>query len=242
MAKKILAVGDSGETLVADFNDNCTEIYNALPQIGGATFPVNVDAATSAQKNAAEFSFGGNKRVNIGQQKVGDQCAGSGIVESIAPDGTKMQMTHYQYGVAFRGTGVFGNQIEMWLGDAGLSAPNLSVRHNGNNLGARIQARNAGDTSGLMMDFVDPLRPKLILEPNFVSTNAILAFENSESNGSYAFATKVGAGALTDKFKIANSGVVTMVASEYADNAAALTAGLVAGQIYRTGDLLKIVH
>ena len=29
---------------------------------------------------------------------------------------------------------------------------------------------------------------------------------------------------------------------EYADNAAALIGGLVAGQIYRTGDLLKIVH
>lgn len=29
---------------------------------------------------------------------------------------------------------------------------------------------------------------------------------------------------------------------EYADNAAALTAGLVAGNVYRTGDVLKIVH
>ena len=29
---------------------------------------------------------------------------------------------------------------------------------------------------------------------------------------------------------------------QYADNAAALTGGLVAGQIYRTGDVLKIVH
>ena len=28
----------------------------------------------------------------------------------------------------------------------------------------------------------------------------------------------------------------------YADNAAAITAGLVIGDIYRTGDLLKIVH
>lgn len=30
--------------------------------------------------------------------------------------------------------------------------------------------------------------------------------------------------------------------SEYTDNAAALLDGLVAGQIYRTGDYLKIVH
>jgi len=31
-------------------------------------------------------------------------------------------------------------------------------------------------------------------------------------------------------------------APEYADNAAAITAGLLAGQVYRTGDVLKIVH
>jgi len=31
-------------------------------------------------------------------------------------------------------------------------------------------------------------------------------------------------------------------APEYADNAAALAAGLVIGQVYRTGDALKIVH
>ena len=29
---------------------------------------------------------------------------------------------------------------------------------------------------------------------------------------------------------------------QYADNAAALTGGLAVGQIYRTGDVLKIVH
>lgn len=30
--------------------------------------------------------------------------------------------------------------------------------------------------------------------------------------------------------------------NEYADNAAAITAGLEVGQFYRTGDLVKIVH
>ena len=29
---------------------------------------------------------------------------------------------------------------------------------------------------------------------------------------------------------------------EYADNAAAIAAGLTSGQVYRTGDLLKVVH
>jgi hypothetical protein len=42
---------------------------------------------------------------------------------------------------------------------------------------------------------------------------------------------------LTVTYKITFSGV-----TEYADNAAALAGGLVAGNIYRTGDNLKIVH
>lgn len=33
-----------------------------------------------------------------------------------------------------------------------------------------------------------------------------------------------------------------LVTLEYANNAAALFAGLIAGQVYRTGDILKIVH
>lgn len=36
--------------------------------------------------------------------------------------------------------------------------------------------------------------------------------------------------------------IVIASTPEYADNAAALLGGLVVGQIYRTGDVLKIVH
>ncbi len=35
---------------------------------------------------------------------------------------------------------------------------------------------------------------------------------------------------------------IPTVVPEYTDNAAALAAGLVIGRIYRTGDILKIVH
>lgn len=38
------------------------------------------------------------------------------------------------------------------------------------------------------------------------------------------------------------SAIVIANTPQYADNAAALTGGLVVGQIYRTGDVLKIVH
>ena len=52
------------------------------------------------------------------------------------------------------------------------------------------------------------------------------------------FAKAVGTGA-ADWSLVLTSPLVT---PEYANNASATFAGLVAGQIYRTGDLLKIVH
>jgi hypothetical protein len=52
------------------------------------------------------------------------------------------------------------------------------------------------------------------------------------------FAKAVGTGA-SDWSLVLTAPLVT---PQYADNSAATFAGLVAGQIYRTGDLLKIVH
>ena len=52
------------------------------------------------------------------------------------------------------------------------------------------------------------------------------------------FAKSVGTGA-TDWNIVLTAPIVT---PQFADNSAAVFAGLVAGQIYRTGDLLKIVH
>ena len=52
------------------------------------------------------------------------------------------------------------------------------------------------------------------------------------------FAKAVGTGA-SDWSLVLTAPIVT---PQYANNSAALFAGLVAGQIYRTGDLLKIVH
>lgn len=52
------------------------------------------------------------------------------------------------------------------------------------------------------------------------------------------FAKAVGTGA-SDWSIVLTTGLTT---PEYANNSAALFAGLVAGQVYRTGDILKIVH
>ena len=53
------------------------------------------------------------------------------------------------------------------------------------------------------------------------------------------FAKTVGSGAADWGLILTTA---TSGAPEYADNAAALAAGLTVGQIYRTGDVLKIVH
>jgi hypothetical protein len=52
------------------------------------------------------------------------------------------------------------------------------------------------------------------------------------------FAKSVGTGA-TDWNIVLTAPIVT---PQFADNSAAVFAGLVTGQIYRTGDILKIVH
>jgi len=53
------------------------------------------------------------------------------------------------------------------------------------------------------------------------------------------FAKSVGTGSLDWRILLS---VPYTGAPEYADNAAAITGGLTNGQVYRTGDVLKIVH
>lgn len=60
---------------------------------------------------------------------------------------------------------------------------------------------------------------------------AFLSFETTAS------------GTRSEKMRIKGNGTIVFNnVSEYADNAAALTGGLSIGSVYRTGDLLKIVH
>jgi hypothetical protein len=67
--------------------------------------------------------------------------------------------------------------------------------------------------------------------------------------------TKVGGDPVDGTYNFTLAQLLTLISSnltatsfklsnviEYADNAAATTAGLSVGQVYRTGDLLKIVH
>ncbi len=72
-------------------------------------------------------------------------------------------------------------------------------------------------------------------------------FINASTGGSnMASFTKGGAVKLrfndSNKFETTNTGIKISGVSEYADNTAAIAGGLTTGDVYRTGDLLKIVH
>jgi hypothetical protein len=67
--------------------------------------------------------------------------------------------------------------------------------------------------------------------------------------------TKIGGNPVDSTFNFTIAELLALISSnltaasftisgvtEYADNAAAITGGLNVGQVYRTGDLLKIVH
>ena len=75
------------------------------------------------------------------------------------------------------------------------------------------------------------------IAPNTSATYLGQTYLNTTTKLLY-FAKSVGTG-VTDWNLVLTAPVTT---PQYADNSAALFAGLVAGQIYRTGDLLKIVH
>jgi hypothetical protein len=73
-----------------------------------------------------------------------------------------------------------------------------------------------------------PTIPAIYLGQTYLNTTTKLLY----------FAKSVGTGA-TDWSLVLTAPTVIV---QYADNATALFAGLIPGQIYRTGDFLKIVH
>lgn len=76
---------------------------------------------------------------------------------------------------------------------------------------------------------------QITVEDKLVGTDA----DNSLETKNFTFADVISF--LQQNLLILNTPSLTGVL-EYADNAAAVTAGLAVGKIYRTGDVLKIVH
>ena len=75
----------------------------------------------------------------------------------------------------------------------------------------------------------------ITVDDKLVGTDA----ENSLETKNFTFADVITF--LQQNLLILNTPSFTSI-PEYADNAAAVTAGLAVGNVYRTGDVLKIVH
>jgi Collagen triple helix repeat (20 copies) len=72
---------------------------------------VDTDEATTTQKNAATFSFGGHQRIALGQQSRQDMNPGSGIVEVASGDGRVAQLTHSRSGPPFDPLAIWGTNL-----------------------------------------------------------------------------------------------------------------------------------
>jgi hypothetical protein len=171
---------------------------------------VDVPAADSTQSNAATFAFGGAQRVAIGQNPNSNppSVPGSGLVDVASGTGRHVQLTHYWFGSTLRSSGPDSNVFEFLLGDDGTGQAQLSVRNNGNGSGASVQARNAPDTSGLVLDYGNALRPTLHLEDDGRVPGAVLGIENPQPGGSIALATG-GPGALLDHVTLDAQGTLS---------------------------------
>ena len=117
----------------------------------------------------------------------------------------------------------------------------LCIIYNGEYL-AQIDVNPLEDLETILGKINETFENRLPLSgegiPNFDAEYIGQTYLNTETSIQYQ-AQSVGNGLLDWRiiFSIPTSG-----APEYADNAAALLGGLVAGNIYRTGDVLKIVH
>lgn len=141
-------------------------------------------------------------RVRFGLQGSGEMVPGAGIVRVEAAAGRSLELTHYSYGCTIRTVGPYSDLMELFLGSAGSPAPTFSVRGNGQNLGARIHCRNAGDTAGLILDYEAEARPRLALSGAGVAAAAVLAIENPATSGQVRVATKGASGAYVDRLGV----------------------------------------
>ena len=169
----------------------------------GPPGPNHVQSATAddEQLNTATFAFGGNQLVAIGQQPTQPkECCimpGAGLVELASGGGRTTQLTHYAHGSMLRSRGPLSNVFEFFLGDKGTGQAELSVRNNGNATGAAVDARNAQDTSGFVLDYANALRPRLHLQDDGRVPGAVLGIENPQTGGAIALATRTN-GVLLD--------------------------------------------
>jgi len=211
---------------------------------GGITEYFRVDGSseiTIASKpfrfnNAIAAQFGTNFAMQIYhsggegtiQNLVGDlrfiQDQNDGDIKFICDDGSGGTDTYFYLDggntrLQFNKNARFIDNAKIMLGNS----DDLEIYHDGSN--SYIKDAGTGSLKILAQDFT--LR-------NAADTASMI----TGINGGSVFLYHNG----SEKLKTKSTGINISGVSEYADNTAAIAGGLTTGDVYRTGDLLKIVH
>jgi hypothetical protein len=149
------------------------ENFNHLSQSSNHTFTPSgsgavartVSSALTSNARSGDFDTAANFKTAVdaltetwGFHSI--QCPDAGLDFKFKTSATEMTFDEYAFGtkIALAG-GDNDNRLELYLGSTDTEAAELSVRHNGNNTGAKIQARNAGDDDGMFISFEDSTYP-----------------------------------------------------------------------------------
>jgi len=103
------------------------------------------------------------------------------------------------------------------------NASDLSIYHDGGNSFISDQGTGKLKVLASQFDIINAGNTEFMAE--FIENAEVKLYHNNSK-----------------KFETTSTGIKVTGVSEYADNAAAIAGGLTTGDVYRTGDLLKIVH
>src|SRR4051812_44690648 len=130
-------------------------------EIGQTT--VLAPRAVGGQTDAMIYKFGDKRRAAVGQQGGDSPNPGSGVIEVTDGLGERTsRLSHYQYGTTLWSTGVGSHMFEFLLGDEDIT-PTLSVRGATDGHGAKIEARDSLDHTGMSLNYEHAFRPTLTI-------------------------------------------------------------------------------
>lgn len=213
----------------------------ALPMVAGAADKLIV------QDGTIKVTSAGNPKVTI----TDTGYIGLGLASPAAP------VHSYSSGNNNTTAAVLFQHTATGATPGAFNAPNLSFYRNNDGTASNGALPRGGDSLGFF-NFGSVVSSPTRKNLGMISVNAEGVWNTTIQPVYFSFLTTGvvgGVNVLSEKLRISSSGNVGIGTTgtptsklqvvgilEYADNAAALAAGLTVGAVYRTGDVLKIVH
>ena len=237
-----------------------------LPFVDGTgtanTIPIWSDSDTLGDSIITYNSSGGagNDFMSIGLTNIGNN-GGVAFVSTSQINGIDLTIQN----ITGFGTGTVNLKGNTIIGDANTDTLTINAA---SSFTTPATFSNGGISGGIKMTATSPLifldggnSTRLTIGGNITSNSIInesgsgdlilvsnteIEIKSGELGENFAKFTKDGPIELyydnVKKFETASSSIKILGVPVHADNAAALAAGLIVGEVYRTGDLLKIVH